>query len=79
MVLETPYELKTKGQTLIETRAPDVLDAAIHDTNSCTLPTDRNASATRRSLRATQRDDLVRMGKPTASTPSHIHLVSLHD
>lgn len=78
VLLETP-RFMTNGQMLIETRAPDVLAATIHDTNSCARPNDRNASATRRSLRATQRDDLVRMGQPTAPTPAHIHFVPLHD
>ncbi len=45
--LETPYRFMTKGQMLIGTRAPDVLAATIHETNSCARPNDRNASAAR--------------------------------
>jgi hypothetical protein len=46
--LQTPYQFATKGEMLVETRAPQVLAESVEATNSCARPNDRNASPGRR-------------------------------
>jgi hypothetical protein len=45
--LVTPYQFMTKGEMLVNAPSQSVLAGAIHETNSCARPNERNAQASR--------------------------------